>query len=368
MTCELTVVIPTYNERDNIDYCISLLEGALADVDWELMFVDDDSTDGTAEYVRELSRKNPKIRCIQRLGRRGLSSACIEGILATSSPYICIMDADMQHDEKLIPELLNRSKVNNLDLVIGSRYMEQGSTGELSRGRVLISRIATNIGKFLLKKPVTDPMSGFFLLRRSFFESVMRDLSGKGFKILLDLLVSPKKDFSYEEMAYVMRERKHGVSKLDYKVVWEFFVLMIDKILGRILPMRFIMFALVGLSGVVVSLLVVSLLYRFVNVDFSWSQGIATYVAMTSNYILNNSFTYREIRLRGMQFFRGLLSFYLACTFGALVNVALAKFLYEKNVAWWISSLSGALAGAIWNYAITAVFTWRVEIQPGSDK
>ena len=359
MTSELTIVIPTYNEKENIQQLVKALSGTLAGVSWEVIFVDDDSPDKTHELVRSLARQDRQVRCIQRLGRRGLSSACIEGILASSSPYICIMDADMQHDESILPRMLDTLKQEELDLVIGSRYVNEGSTGTLSSNRVWISKAATRLGKLLLKHPVSDPMSGFFMFTRVYFEQIMHDLSMKGFKILLDMLVSSPAGLKYRELPYIMRQRSHGESKLGMQVIWEFFTLFADKLVGRMLPVRFISFITVGFSGVFVQLFILWVLYKIWGAGFIPAQGIATITAMTSNFILNNYFTYSDRKLSGMNFFYGLLSFYLACSLGAVINVAFAGWLFDLHIAWWLAGVLGAMAGAVWNYAVTAIFTWR---------
>jgi dolichol-phosphate mannosyltransferase len=334
-----------------------VLEG----LEWELIFVDDDSSDDTSAYVREIAKDNPKVRCIQRLKRRGLSSACIEGILASYSPYICVMDADLQHDEKLIPEMLSALKTEDLDIVIGSRYVDHGSTGKLAKHRVMISRLGTLLGNYLLRSNIKDPMSGYFMLRRKFFESIMRDLSGRGFKILLDIFASTNKEIRYRELPYSMRNRAIGTSKLDSNVVWDFFMLMMDKLFGRIFPIRFVLFSTVGLSGVFVHFISLSIIFGLLNFEFLYAQIAGTYIAMTSNFILNNIITYRDIRLRGLEFLRGLISFFIYCSFGALINITMASYLFDQGFAWWLAGVLGAICGAIWNYAVTAVLTWRLE-------
>lgn len=359
MSAELTLVVPTYNEVENIQPLIDVVSVALKGVcQWEMIVVDDDSSDGTADLVREISRNDPRIRCLQRIGRKGLSSACIEGMLASSSPYLCVMDADLQHDESLLPKMLETLKSGRVNIVIGSRYMEHGSTGSLARRRVWISKIATRIGKLLFKQSVTDPMSGYFMLERKLYDRFIRRLSGKGFKILLDILISSGDTLRYQELPYIMRERSRGESKLSMTVVWEFFTLLVDKLLGRLFPVRFINFSIVGLSGVGVHLVVLWAMYRLGDSGFLPSQAVATLIAMTSNYFLNNYITYSDKRLKGVAMFYGLFSFYLACSFGALINLALADFMFERAVPWWIAGVSGAVAGAVWNYTVTAVFTW----------
>ena len=360
METELTIVVPTYNERDNIRPMLDALNASLQGLLWEIVFVDDDSPDQTADLVRETAKKDARIRCIQRINRRGLSSACIEGILSSVSPYIAVMDADMQHDESLLPVMLSMLKTDNLDLVIGSRYMTGGSTGQLSKHRVWVSRAATLLSGLVLRQTVQDPMSGYFMLRQSFFKKVMRKLSGKGFKILLDILVTAGPSVTFRELPYVMRQRTQGESKLSIIVIWEFITLVVYKLIGRILPARFISFATVGFSGIFVHLCALWFFHRFLDIEFIYAQASATLVAMTSNYILNNHFTYPDRKHHGVAFIRGLLSFYLACTLGAIINVAVADLLFDRSFPWWLAGTLGAIAGAVWNYATTATFTWRL--------
>lgn len=366
MTAELTIVVPTYNEYGNIQPFIDAIKNVMKGHSWELIFIDDDSTDGSYRLIGNIARTDTRVRCIRRVGRKGLSSACIEGILASSSPYVCVMDADMQHDESILPDMLERLKSGDEDIVIGSRYTDAGSIGNLPRYRVFISRAATRLGNFLLPAPVSDPMSGFFMLKKEFFDSVVYQLSGKGFKILLDILVSSDRAIKVTELPYTMRQRDHGESKLGFMVVLEFFYLLIEKLFGHLLPRRFVAFSMVGLSGVMVHLCVLWLMHRFFMQMFLPSQALATLVAMTSNFILNNMFTYRDKRLRGADFFRGLFNFYIACSFGALINIALASMLYEFSLPWWLAGIAGAVAGAVWNYAITAIVTWGSK-EPGKE-
>ena len=359
MSSELAIIIPTYNERDNIQAMVTCLASALQGIHWEVIFVDDDSPDGTSEFVRSLAQTDRRIHCVQRIKRKGLSSACIEGILASSAPYIAVMDADLQHDEKILPRMLSSLKNQPLDIVIGSRYIEGGSTGNLLPSRVWVSRVATSLSRLVLSRTITDPMSGYFMLRRSFFEKVMRKLSGRGFKILLDILVSAAGDIRFSEHPYNMRSRTHGESKLGAMVIWEYLMLLLYKGLGRIIPARFISFATVGLTGIFVNIFFLWVLHRIYTVDFVLSQASATLIAMTSNYVLNNQFTFSERKLSGKRFLYGLLSFYLSCTMGAIINIAVADMFYLKAFPWWLAGLAGTVAGVIWNYAMTSTFTWR---------
>jgi dolichol-phosphate mannosyltransferase len=356
-TIELAIVIPSFNERDNVEPMIERLKAPLTGIQWEVIYVDDDSPDGTASAVRDLARADRRVRCLQRIGRRGLSTAVIEGVLASSAPYIAVIDADMQHDEKLLPKMLETLKREDLDIVIGSRHVAGGSVGEWNARRVAISGIATRLARLVVTAELTDPMSGFFMITRPAFERSARRLSGQGFKILLDLFASAPSSYRFKELPYVFGERLHGESKLDSFVVWEYLMLLLDKLFGRFVPVRFILFAAVGGSGVVVHLATLRL--ALTSLSFPISQSIATVVAMTSNFALNNVLTYRDRRLRGVKFVKGVLSFYLVCAVGAVANVGVASAVFGEHYAWWVSGLAGAAIGVVWNYALSSVFTWR---------
>ena len=354
---ELSVVVPAYAERDNIAPLLGALEQALAGLDWETIVVVDDAFDGTEDVVRERAQRDPRVRVVHRIGRRGLASACIEGMLASSAPYLAVIDADLQHDENLLPALLAKVRSSEVDIVVASRYMEGGSTGDLASERVRISRLASALSQVLCRG-LTDPMSGFFILRRSFLERVVRRLYGRGFKILLDLVAAARGEARLAELPYRMRSRQHGESKLSARVIAEFFMLILYHLTGRLLPARFFLFAAVGVTGLGVHLAVLTAAFRATGGDFFASQAVATWAAMTSNFFLNNIFTYGDQRLRGRRMWRGLLSFYVACGIGAFINLAVAEWLFLQSVAYWAAGLGGALIAALWNFFTTASFTW----------
>ena len=363
---DLTIVIPTLNERENIAPLLERLDLALAGTRWEVIFVDDDSKDGTPEAVREIGRNDPRVRCLQRIGRRGLSTACIEGILASASPFVAVMDADLQHDESLLSGMLNALRHEPCDIVVGSRYVAGGGVGEWDKTRAGMSGLATKLSRLICKTEIADPMSGFFMLRRDVFESAMRNLSGQGFKILLDLLASLPSTPRLKELPYQFRTRRYGESKLDTMVAWEFGMLLADKLVGHIVPVRFALFAMIGAIGVVVDLIVLSLTLT-AGFGFIAAQAVATLVAMTSNFFLNNVFTYRDRRLTGWRLWRGLFSFYVICALGAVANVGFAAFVFAGDANWlagfkgipWLASVAGVIVGSVWNYAVSSVFTWK---------
>jgi dolichol-phosphate mannosyltransferase len=356
---ELSIIVPTFNEQANVATLVQRLDKTLKGRSWEVIFVDDDSPDGTADRVREIGRTDHRVRCIQRIGRRGLSSACIEGMLSSSAPYQAVMDADLQHDETLLSGMLDALQRGEADIVIGSRYLEGGSVGEWQQSRAKISRFATRISRLILHAELTDPMSGFFMLRRHAFADRVRELSGIGFKILLDLFASSKEPLRFRELPYEFRSRQAGESKLDSQAAWQYIMLVLDKLVGGVVPVRFVAFALVGGVGVGVHVAVLSLLFKGFRVDFTVAQALATLVAMTSNFALNNVLTYRDMRLRGWKWLRGWLSFSLACSVGAIANVGIASYLFQSNTAWVLAALAGILVGVVWNYAVTALYTWK---------
>ncbi|HUG97812.1 MAG TPA: glycosyltransferase family 2 protein [Gammaproteobacteria bacterium] len=354
---ELTVVVPAFRERENIPALLCALEQALEGRDWETIVVVDDALDGSEQLVRERAQHDPRVRCIHRIGRRGLASACIEGMLASSAPFLAVIDADLQHDETLVPGLVDTARQTGADIVVASRYMEGASAGDLAPHRVRISRLASALSRVLCKG-LTDPMSGFFVVRRSFLERVVRRLYGRGFKILLDLIAAARGEVRLVELPYRMRSRQHGESKLGARVIAEFFMLILYHLTGRLLPARFFLFGAVGATGVAVHVAVLTVAFGATEGRFLASQALATLVAMTSNFFLNNMFTYSDQRLRGTGLWRGLVSFYVACGIGALINIAVAQWLFSQSVVYWAAGLAGASIAAVWNFFTTASITW----------
>ena len=354
----LSVVVPTFKEVLNVEPLLRKLKAALSGVDWEVVFVDDDSPDGTAALVCEIARREPRVRCIQRLGRRGLSSACIEGALATASPYVAVMDADLQHDERLLPQMLAALRGGEYDVVVGSRYAEGGGLGDWDRRRAIISDVASRISRAVLRAELKDPMSGFFMVRREFFEGAVRNLSSDGFKILFDLFASSPTPARFLEMPYEFRARERGESKLDTQVALDFLKLVVSKLTRGFVPTSFIFFGAVGVVGLMLHMTVLGVQNRLLGIGFMQAQLVATLIAMAFNYTLNNAITYRDRRRRGWRFVTGLLSFALICSMGLVANVGLAALFFKEHPIWWLAGASGAVIGSVWNYAMSSTFTW----------
>lgn len=356
---ELSVVVPTFKEAGNVTQLVDLLEVALQGIRWEVIFVDDDSPDDTAELVRQLAQQRDNVRCVQRIGRRGLTSACVEGILASASPIVAVMDGDLQHDEGVLPEMFKRLNADaHLEIVVGSRYVQGGSVGDWDATRASISTLATRLSHLVVPRGLQDPMSGFFMIRRSAFMACVRNMSAMGFKILVDLFASSPKSLNFVEVPFKFRTRHTGESKLDTQVAWDYLMLLIDKTLGRYVPARFVSFAIIGGAGVIVHMSILMATFGAGLLAFGAGQAMATVLAMTFNFAVNNFITYSDRRLKGRKWFMGLLSFMLACSVGAVANVGVANFLFVREGAWVLAALAGIGVGAVWNYALTSVYTW----------
>jgi dolichol-phosphate mannosyltransferase len=355
----LSVIVPTFNERVNVTKLFEKLQTALTGIDWEVIFVDDNSPDGTSDVVRGLAAQDVRVRGLRRIGRRGLSGACIEGILASSAPYVAVMDADLQHDETQLPKMLALLQDGKAELAVGSRYIEGGSADSFDKQRASASALATGIAKRLLRVSISDPMSGFFMIRRDRFEQLAPQLSTQGFKILLDIIATAHGNLRTVEVPYTFGSRLHGESKLDSMVALDFLGLVLAKLTNDAVSLRFLLFALVGSTGLAVHLATLFIALKLFNLPFAEAQGCGALVAMTTNFILNNFLTYRDQRLKGFGILRGLLAFYFVCSVGLLANVGVAFSIYDHEPIWWVAGAAGALMGVVWNYAMSGLFVWR---------
>ncbi len=358
-TPELAVVIPVLDERDNIAPMVDSLRQVLDGVAWEAIFVDDNSRDGTREAVAREAGADSRVRLIYRYGRNGLASAFVEGALASLAPYVAAMDGDLQHDEALLPTMLATLREGRADVVVGSRYVEGGGVGEWDSKRAGMSDFATRLGQRVIRVPIADPMSGFFMVRRTVLQRALPRLSALGFKILLDLLASLPEPPRVVELPYQFRNRTAGQSKLDAGVMRDYLLLLGDKLFGHVVPIRFVMFALVGAVGIVAHLIVLRLGLA-AGLSFPWAQGVATALAILGNFTLNNLFTFRDLRLRGWNIVRGLATFSLISAVGAAANISVADLLFgPAHSTWWFAGLAGAVISLVWNYAASSALTWR---------
>ncbi|WP_263408166.1 glycosyltransferase [Terriglobus tenax] len=355
---ELAVILPTYNERANIAEAIRRTQAVLGNTPHEIIVVDDNSPDGTADIVRQLGRQDTRIRILHRIGRRGLSSAIIEGMMASTAPMLAVMDADMQHDEAALPRMIETMRRENLDIVIGTRNANGGSMGSFARPRVLISQLSARLSRSVCRCNVSDPMSGFFLVRDEFFRCAAPKLQTGGFKILLDLLASCEQTPRIGEVGYRFRTRVHGQSKLTLNVAGEYFFLLLNKLAGGRLCPRFALFALTGATGLATHFAILTALYLGLHWSFLTAQAAAAFVAMSTNFTVNNAL--QQSRLRGRRAWTGYMRFTTLCGLGAIFSVSYANYLHITRTPWSLAALAGIAIGSVWNYAMTQIFTWQM--------
>ena len=356
----LTIVVPTFNERGNIRPLLKALDQNLSVGDWKVIFVDDDSPDETADEVQMCQSTYSNVELISRVGRRGLSSACIEGFSVATTPFVAVIDADLQHDESVLIEMLRLLHEGKAEMIVGTRFKGVGSTGAgLPPLRKLISQSAALLTRVFFRIEISDPMSGFFMMKREVFEQVSNNLSAVGFKIMMDLVINHRGKLSVLEVPYTMRARHAGESKLDWAVAFEYVAMLVSLRFNKLVSPAFVTFSMVGSVGLFVHAVV---LY-FISLDqrntFLVSQSVATFVAMTTNFFLNNEVTFRRKRLRGRAIFPGLLSFYVACSLGAVINLAISQLLYSAGAFLMVAGTSGAVLAAVWNYLTTSKSVWR---------
>jgi dolichol-phosphate mannosyltransferase len=368
MSLRLAIVLPTYNERANLASMVERLDGALAGIAWEAIVVDDHSPDGTADEARAISQRDSRLRVIERIGRRGLASAAIEGMLATAAPIVAVMDADHQHDPKLLPQMLAAVESGGYDVAVASRFAEGASTEAWGRpDRVKASGIANSIARRLTGVELSDPMSGYFMLRAETVRGDAHRLSGVGFKILLDILATVDTALRVKEIPMHFAARAAGESKLDRTVVFEFLVGLYDRWLGRIVPTRFALFGTIGAAGVVVHMAVLAIFLHIFGgtlkgqlvTAFELGQTTAALVAMTFNFVLNNALTYADKRLTGfVPLLKGWCKFALTCSVGLSANVGVAAILVRYGVHEYPSAIAGIIVGSVWNFALSSRFVW----------
>jgi dolichol-phosphate mannosyltransferase len=365
---ELAIVLPTFNERGNLASLVARLDEALVGIAWEAIFVDDNSPDGTSDEARKLSQVDRRVRLIHRIGRRGLASAAIEGMMATAAPVVAVMDADHQHDPILLPAMLKVVASGEADVAVASRFAEGASTEQWGRpDRVKASNLANAIARKVTGVELSDPMSGYFMLPAEKLRAAAPGLSGVGFKILLDILATSEETMRVKEFPLNFAARAEGESKLDRTVVFEFLVGLYDKWLGRIIPTRFALFGTIGAMGVVVHMAVLaafltvageSLRGNMVS-NFELGQTLAAVVAMTFNFFLNNALTYADKRLTGKRALaKGWIKFGVTCSVGLLANVGVAAVLVRFGFHEYPAALAGIVIGSVWNFALSSKFVW----------
>lgn len=355
----ISLIICTLDEHEAIGGVLDAVSADLAGTSHEIIVVDDSADDRTAQVVEDRARRHRSVRLIHRVGTGGLASAAIRGWDAARGQTLAIMDGDGQHDPRLISRMLRRMDETGVELVVASRYLDSAESG-LRGYRHLLSRAGVGLSGGLLGLRLADPLSGCFLMRRDWYEAVRPRLSGVGFKILVDIAASHHRRPTTVQIPTALLARAGGESKLDLRVIVDLAALLVEKRTGGAIPARMSLFLLVGATGLATHLAVLAL-SRLTGFPFWLGQTCAILTAMTWNFGLNNSLTFRDQRLRGPALARGLLSFYAGCLLGALVSEIAGAGLNAAGVPWAVAGLAGAVLSAVWNYQAAKRLTWRAE-------
>lgn len=355
---QISVVVPTFNESENIGPLVARIGGALLGLDWEVVIVDDNSPDGTARLARQMSLDDDRVRAILRVADRGLARACIQGMLSSKGELICVMDADGQHDPHVIQRMVDRIGNGDVDMVSASRRLEVADPRALSASRRAFSKAGNFASNIVLGRQLTDPLTGFFVIRRGTFFDLAQDLGDPGFKLLLDILIS-RPALRHAEVPFEFGARRSGASKLDSLVAWQFMTFLVSKLTRGILPASFVSFLFVGGTGVFVHLVV---LYSALGTgsSFSFAQTCAALVAATSNFLLNNLLTFRDRRLSGSRMVVGYLKFLVVSSIGIVANVSAATVAYENlGQMALLATFAGIALDTIWKFVVANRFVWR---------
>jgi len=347
---EVSIIIPTYNESENIVKVLNEIELTLSGHDYEVIVVDDNSPDQTSEIVKKISKANKNILCIKRTWKKGLSSAVIEGVALSSKELVCVMDGDGQHDPKDILKMLEHHRAYNLDLVSGSRFLNLSSELALSQSRKNLSDAGIFFANLFLKKKMTDPMTGLFLIKKNLIENLQDQLYKDGFKILFDILML-NKTLKSDEVQINFRSRIAGDSKLNISTIFNMLGQVMENITKGFMPASFFVFSLVGTVGVAIHLTSLSLL--LMSLGFVAANAVSTVLAMTSNYFLNNYLTFHNLHKTFRERFQGLIKYSFTNSFSILANIGVASQFYANNFSEISSALIGILAGLVLNYFLS---------------
>lgn len=361
----LSLVIPTYNEYQNIGPLIQRITSALEPVtdNFEIIVLDDDSPDGTWQVAEEIARENSHLRVIRRCGERGLGTAVIAGWQAAKGEILGVMDGDLQHPPETLPKLLSSVLDTDAEIVVASRYIDGGGISAWSLGRRLSSWMGAFIASLMLPnilRLVRDPMSGYFLIRRSVIEYL--DLHPEGYKILLEVL-SRGKYQTVVEIPYIFEDRKEGKSKLGPKQYCDFFIHLgrLARETGQI--GRFLRFCGVGFSGVLVNEGALKFFTDVGGLHYIYSAILAVEIAIISNFFFNDLWTFSDKANQepgiGNRIKR-LCKFNLICASGACLNILILWALTDLGGLHYLrSNLFGIFAATLWNYSMNYHITWN---------
>lgn len=356
---EFSILIPTYNEKDNILDLIEEIHETLANYEFEIIVIDDNSPDKTAEIVKVYAaNKTERIICIERTWQKGLSSAVIEGMAVANAPLIVVMDGDGQHDPKNIIKLLEVQKNDSLDLVIGSRFLTKEYATALSNNRSILSKIGIALTKPFISKNITDPLTGFFLIKRQILQKLQKHIYKDGFKILFDILMLDK-TLKHKEIQINFRDRKQGKSKLNLSTLAHLFGQIVENVSRGVIPSTFFVFSFIGSIGVLVHLVALYLLLE-TGLTYIISNFFGSALALTSNYFLNNYLTFNNLHNTLAKKIAGLFKYSVFNSLSLVVNIGVASFLYLDNFSIAMSTLLGIAAGLLLNYFLSRNIVFKL--------
>jgi dolichol-phosphate mannosyltransferase len=372
----VSIVTPTYNEAANVPLFVEAIGDVLADTTYEIIVVDDDSPDRTWEVAGKLGQADPRVRVIRRFGESGLSSAVMAGLGSARGQVLVVMDADLQHDEAILPRMVGLLSSDQADVVIGSRATDGGSYGSWGSGRRFVSWVATLIARLLLRVPTTDPMSGYFAMTRATFDELAPSINPQGFKILLEFIGRRRAGLRVTEVGFTFRNRMHGETKMSPSVIRSYLLAVVELRVGRQVKGQFVLYGLVGLSGVAVNLIVFSITDAIglgaIHLGFGrplrWSLLLGIQASILSNFVLNNYFTFWERRFHRQRLLVGMVEFEVISAFGVVVHVSIFQFL--ESTGWGVGLLGGTaarlghdavgfLVALVSNYYLNVNYIWR---------
>lgn len=360
---ETSIIIPTLNEAQNISILISKIKKTMEGNNYEIIVVDDNSEDGTWAIADKLLKEDSNGFCIKRMHRNGLSAAVVEGMSQASGDYLIVMDGDMQHDETIIPKIVEKLKSENTDICVCSRnLLKEDGYGDLTLYRKFISKSAIFLFHTMTGKNLTDPVSGFFGIKKPIFDKNLQKINPTGFKILLEFIKStpPSK---ITEIGYQFKKRVYGHTKLTIDVSIEYLLALIDMRFGWLIPIKFVKFGVVGFFGSLINY------FSFINFiyltqDLLLSAIISVQLGILWSYFCNNFFTFSEQRFRGKKLFLGLIVYEFLSLYGLTIQYLISRNLLDyygdnlENLTYFIYAIA-VLGGSIVNFLIHSNVTWK---------
>lgn len=358
MSSKISLIIPTYKEYANIRPLVERIHQALSSYDYEIVFVDDNSGDGTTELVTSLADKYP-VKIFVRQNKRGLATAVVDGLTHVAGQRVVVMDADLQHPPEVIPDLL-RALDDKTDIAIASRYLPGGGTEGWGLTRRIISRGAIVLAHLFLPRSqgISEPLSGFFAFKKPVVAQAK--LQPIGYKILLEILMEGEFQ-RVSEVPYTFQTRSRGESKLSRHQQVEYLkhIYSLMKREGEL--RRVFKFALVGLSGVVVNEGLLWMLTEFVGWQYLVSAAFSIESSILSNFILNDCFTFADRRsARGNSRLTRLLKFNSVSLGGLGMNLGFLWLLTQVfGIYYLLSNLAAIGMAFLWNYLVNTRWTWK---------